>query len=153
MVSHTSYSEETTRAAARYQFAVPVTVELSNGLLRTPDHIAGLLVDLSHGGAGVVVPSDNRLRQRKRYRVIVDDYNGIIEIRNISQIGDGQLRLGVSFKSLGLELQELVSDVLERAQQQSSRLRQAPVPESISSVHVATTPVEGERFHPPLPRI
>lgn len=141
---YTNSSEETTRAAARYQFAVPITVELSNGLLRTPDHAAGLLVDLSQGGAAVLLPADKRLRIRKRYRVFVDDYTGIIEIRNLSELDEGQLRLGISFKSLGLELQELVADVLERAQQQSSRLRRAPVPESISSSAYATAPAPDE---------
>lgn len=92
-------------------------------------------MDLSHSGAAIVLPSDKRLRSRRRYRAILDDHTAIIEVANMTVLEEGQLRIGVSFKSLGLELQELVADVLERAQQRSSRLdRTSTVPESIAHV-------------------
>ena len=112
----------TARAASRYDFAVPTTVELSNGLLKTADRSDGLLVELSAGGAAIVIPTDSRLKVKKRYRVYVDDHEGVIEIRNITNLIDGQTRIGVSFFRLGLELQELVVDSLENAKRETSRL-------------------------------
>ncbi len=110
-----------TRENTRYDFAVPMIIEFGNGFLRAPDRTDAILVDLSQGGAAIVCPSDDRIRQRKRYRVWVDDYAGIIEIRNIRPLDDGRVRLGVAFKGLGLELQELVADTLQNAQFQTSR--------------------------------
>lgn len=115
-------SVSTTRAASRYDFAVPMSVELSNGLFRSADHIDAYLVDLSEGGAGLVLPTDPRLREKKRYRVLIDDHSGIIEIRNITNLSESQVRLGVAFKGLGLELQELVVDSVASARVESSRL-------------------------------
>ena len=99
-----------------------MSLELSNGLFRTADHIDAYLVDLSQGGAAVVLPIDPRLKVKKRYRVLIDDHTGIIEIRNIIELSDSQVRLGVAFKSLGLELQELVSDSLASARVETSRI-------------------------------
>lgn len=113
----------TARAAARYDFAVPMSVELSNGLFRTADRIDAYLVDLSADGAGLVLPTDRRLKVKKRYRVVIDDHNGIIEVRNITPLTDEQIRLGVLFKSLGLELQELVADSVAAARAETSRLK------------------------------
>ncbi len=115
-------SVSTARAASRYDFAVPISVELSNGLFRTADRVDAYLVDLSEGGAGLVLPTDQRLKVKKRYRVLIDDHSGIIEVRNITPLTDAQVRLGVSFKSLGLELQELVVDSVASARDQTSRL-------------------------------
>ncbi len=112
----------TIRAASRYDFAVPTIVELSNGLFKTADRSDGLLVELSAGGAAIVIPSDPRLKVKKRYRVYVDDHEGVIEVRNITELIDGQTRIGVSFFRLGLELQELVVDSLESAKRETSRL-------------------------------
>ena len=112
----------TAREAARYDFAVPMSVELGNGLLRASDRVDAFLVDLSAGGAALIVPADERLRVKKRYRVHVDDHSGIIEVRHITPLVDGQVRLGVAFKSLGLELQELVVDSLATARVDTSRL-------------------------------
>lgn len=113
----------TARAAARYDFAVPMSVELSNGIFRTADRIDAYLVDLSADGAGLVLPTDRRLKVKKRYRVVIDDHHGIIEVRNITPLTDEQVRLGVLFKSLGLELQELVADSVAAARTETSRLR------------------------------
>ncbi len=99
-----------------------MSVELSNGLFRSADHIDAYLVDLSESGAGLVLPSDSRLSVKKRYRVAIDDHSGIIEVRNITDLADSQVRLGVAFKSLGLELQELVVDSVATARGESSRL-------------------------------
>lgn len=115
-------SVSTTRAASRYGFAVPMSIELPNGLFRTADRVDAYLVDLSVGGAGLVVPADARLRVKKRYRVMIDDHGGIIEVRNITDLGEGQARLGVSFTSLGLELQELVADSLAGARVETGRI-------------------------------
>lgn len=115
-------SVSTIRAAARFDFAVPLSIELSNGLLRSADRIDAYLVDLSDGGAAIVLPADPRLGPKKRYRVHIDDHTGIVEIRNITELVDSQVRLGVAFKSLGLELQELVVDSLASARVESSRL-------------------------------
>lgn len=115
-------SVTTARAAARYGFAVPIAVELPNGLFKTADRVDAYLVDLSAGGAGLVLPADPRLRTKKRFRVIIDDHPGVIEVRNITGLGEDQVRLGVSFKSLGLELQELVADSLASARAETSRL-------------------------------
>jgi len=112
----------TAREAARYDFAVPMSVELGNGLLRASDRIDAFLVDLSAGGAALILPADERLRAKKRYRVHIDDHCGIIEVRNITPLVDDQVRLGVAFKSLGLELQELVVDSLAAARLETSRL-------------------------------
>ena len=115
-------SVPTAREAARYDFAVPMSVELGNGLLRASDRVDAFLVDLSAGGAALILPADDRLRAKKRYRVHIDDHSGIIEIRNITPLVDDQIRLGVAFKSLGLELQELVVDSLATARVETSRL-------------------------------
>jgi len=115
-------SISTARVAARYDFAVPMSIELSNGVFRSADLIDAYLVDLSDGGAGLVLPGDPRLRPKKRYRVRIDDHSGIIEIRNITELTESQVRLGVAFKSLGLGLQELVVDSLASARIESSRL-------------------------------
>ncbi len=112
----------TAREAARYDFAVPMSVELGNGLLRASDRVDAFLVDLSAGGAALILPADDRLRAKKRYRVHIDDHCGIIEVRNITPLVDDQVRLGVAFKSLGLELQELVVDSLAAARLETSRL-------------------------------
>lgn len=113
----------TARAAARYDFAVPMSVELSNGLFSAADRIDAYLVDLSADGAGLVLPTDRRLKAKKRYRVMIDDRSGIIEVRNITQLPGDQVRLGVLFKSLDLELQELVADSVAAARTENSRLR------------------------------
>jgi len=42
-----------------------MSLELSNGLFRTADHIDAYLVDLSQGGAAVVLPIDPRLKVKK----------------------------------------------------------------------------------------
>lgn len=115
-------SVSTTRAASRYDFAVPMSLELSNGIFRAADHVDAYLVDLSQGGAGLVLPSDPRLAVKKRYRVVIDDHSGIVEVRNITELNDAQVRLGVAFKSLGLELQELVVDSVAAARVETSRL-------------------------------
>lgn len=115
-------SISTARAAARYDFAVPMTVELGNGLFRAADRVDAFLVDLSSGGAGILIPADVRLKVKKRYRVHLDDHVGIIEVRNITALADAHARIGVAFKSLGLELQELVVDSLASARVETSRL-------------------------------
>lgn len=115
-------SVPTERAAARFDFAVPMTVELSNGWLRNADRVDAFLVDLSADGAALVMPADPRLRIKKRYRVNIDDHAGIIEVRNITELIDSQIRVGVAFKSLGLELQELIVDSVASARSESSRL-------------------------------
>ena len=114
--------QTTIRAASRYEFAVPTTVELSNGLFKTADRVEGLLVELSSGGAAIIVPSDVRLQLKKRYRVYIDDHEGVFQIRNIGELDDGQVRIGVSFFRLGLELQELVVDSLDDAKRETSRI-------------------------------
>ena len=113
---------EAVREATRYSFAIPMMIELGNGLFRQPDRTDAVLVDLSQGGAALVMMADERVREKKRFRVIIDDHAGIIEVRNTVAIEGGRLRVGVAFKSLGLELQELVADALENAVAQSSRL-------------------------------
>lgn len=115
-------SETTTRAAARYDFAVPLTFELSNGLFRTADRLDALLVELSQGGAALIAPHDRRYKVKKRYRVYIDDHVGIVEIRNVQALDEAQTRLGVAFHRLDLELQELVIDSLDNARHESSRL-------------------------------
>ncbi len=115
-------SETTTRTAARYDFAVPLTIELSNGLFRTADRVDALLVELSDGGGAVIAPQDRRYRLRKRYRVYIDDHAAIVELRNLVSDDNGQARLGVSFLRMDLELQELIVDSLDNARFESSRL-------------------------------
>jgi len=115
-------SETTSRAAARYEFAVPVVIELQNGLFRTADRIDGLLVELSEGGAALVSPNDDRYKLNKRYRVYIDDQEGIVELRNMVPLDETQSRLGVSFHRLDLELQELVVDSLAQAKREVSRI-------------------------------
>lgn len=117
-----SASATTTRAAARYEFAVPLTIELSNGLLRTADRVDALLVELSEGGAALIAPNDRRYKLKKRFRVYIDDHAGIVELRNVVGLDGGQFRLGVAFVRLDLELQELMVDSLDTARHQSSRL-------------------------------
>jgi hypothetical protein len=113
---------EPVRETTRYSFAIPMMVELPNGLFRQSDRTDAVLVDLSQGGAAMVAMADDRIRERKRFRVIIDDHAGIIEVRNVVAIEGGRVRFGAAFKSLGLELQELVADALENAVAQSSRL-------------------------------
>lgn len=115
-------NESTSREAARFEFAVPITIELSTGMFRTTDRIDGLLVELSSGGAAIIAPADERYKLKKRYRVFVDDQSGIIELKNLSPLEDGQARLGVRFHRLDLELQELIADTLDDARRHSSRL-------------------------------
>lgn len=114
-----------TRSDTRYEFAIPVVIELSRGLLRPADRVPGELVDMSKGGAAITTRSDPRLRLKKRYRVIVDDHVGIVAVQNIVPAGGDVVRLGVTFESLGLELQEIVSDALAEAQWMSSRIGQS----------------------------
>lgn len=114
-----------TRSDTRYEFAIPVVIELSRGLLRPADRVPGELVDMSKGGAAITTRSDPRLRLKKRYRVIVDDHVGIVAMQNIVPAGGDVVRLGVTFESLGLELQEIVSDALAEAQWMSSRIGQS----------------------------
>ncbi|NNC80938.1 MAG: PilZ domain-containing protein [Acidimicrobiales bacterium] len=115
-------AESPTRAKARYSMALPIVIELSNGLFRRPDAIEALLVDLSHGGAAIIVPNDARLKVKKRYRVWLDDHAGIIRTGSIVPHDDTCVRVGVRFERLGLELQELVVDTVQGAQARSSRL-------------------------------
>ncbi len=122
MASIRSDQEQPTREDARYRFAVPMVIELSNGLFRQADRLDASLVDLSAGGAALIAPQDPRLKRGKRYRVAVDDHEGICEIRNISPMDSGQVRLGVLFSRLGLELQELVADSIANAKIESSRI-------------------------------
>ena len=117
------------RGDTRYPFEVPVHVELARGFLRPADRVEGRLVDMSRGGAAIVLRSDPRLKPRKRYRVLIDDHAGIIAVSNITPFEDDEsapdddlVRVGVEFKSLGLELQEIVADALQEAQWNSSRL-------------------------------
>ena len=116
--------ETTIRSDARYGFAIPVSIELSRGLFRQADRVPGVLVDMSKGGAAITTRFDSRLRLRKRYRVIVDDHAGIIALKNLVTVDGDMVRMGVQFTSLGLELQEIVSDALEEAQWLASRLDQ-----------------------------
>ena len=116
--------DTTVRSDARYGFAIPVSIELSRGLFRQADRVPGVLVDMSKGGAAITTRFDSRLRLKKRYRVIVDDHPGIISLKNLVTIDGEMVRMGVQFTSLGLELQEIVSDALEEAQWLSSRLDQ-----------------------------
>ena len=122
-----------TRAETRYSFEVPVFVELSYGLLRPTDRVEGRLVDMSKTGAAIVLDADARLKPRKRYRVIIDDHAGVIALRNISPLDDGQVRVGVEFKSLGLELQEIVADAIQEAQWSNSRLDTESSPAILTS--------------------
>jgi len=113
---------EPTREKARYEIAVPMIIELRNGLFRQADRVEAFLVNLSSGGAALVTASDPRLKAKKRYRVAISDHAGIIEIRNISNTDSGNVRLGVRFSRLGLELQELVDDSLDAVRTASTRL-------------------------------
>ena len=115
-------SETTTREAARYEFAIPLTMELSNGLFRTADRVDALLVELSKGGAAIIAPQDRRYRIGKRHRVYIDDHVAILELRNLVLLDADQTRLGVSFLRLDLELQEILVDSLDNARSESSRL-------------------------------
>jgi hypothetical protein len=116
--------ESSPRTEARYDFEVPMSIELSRGLLRPADRVPAILVDLSKGGAAITTQADDRLRLNKRYRVIIDDRAGIIAVKNLVPAEGDLVRLGVQFKSLGLELQEIVSDALHEAQWMTSRLDQ-----------------------------
>jgi len=117
-----NHDAEPTRGKTRYELAVPMIIELRNGLFRPVDRVDAFLVNLSHGGAALLTSADERLREKKRYRVAIDDHAGIIEVRNITPTEDGKLRLGVKFSRLGLELQELVDDSLDAAKTASTRL-------------------------------
>jgi len=114
---------EPKREAARYGVAVPIIIELSNGLFRPADRVEAYVVDLSKDGAALVARADDRFKLKKRYRVAFDDHGGIIEVRNLSNTEDGQVRLGARFSRLGLELQELVVDSLAEARAEASRLK------------------------------
>ena len=118
-------SDSPTRSAPRYEFAFPVTVELSQGFLRPADRVPGRLVDMSVSGAAIVMAADPRLKLKRRYRVILDDHVGIITVKNLVPGDGGDVRLGVEFMRLGLELQEIVSDAIHEAQWAASRLDQA----------------------------
>lgn len=115
-------NETTSREAARYEFAIPIMIELSNGLFRTADRLDGLVVELSAGGAAIIAPMDERYKLAKKYRIFIDDQSGILQIRNMSPLEAGQIRLGVSLERLDLELQELVADTLDASRRESSRL-------------------------------
>ncbi|MGI9608400.1 MAG: PilZ domain-containing protein [Acidimicrobiales bacterium] len=114
--------ESTSRAAARHEFAVPMIVELPTRLLRPAQRVDALLVDLSPGGAALLLSQDTRLKEGRRFRVTIDDHGGIVQVRNITHLTEGQIRIGVTLESLGLELQELVADTLDNARKRSSRL-------------------------------
>ena len=101
---------------------MPAVLELSNGVFRAADQLDVLLVELSAGGAAIIAPSDRRYKIKKRYRVWVDDQAGILELRNVTQLDDTHVHLGVSFHRLDLVLQELVVDSLDTARQETSRI-------------------------------
>lgn len=122
MILRRTDQPQPTRGKVRYNFAVPMVIELARGPLRRADHVEAFLVDLSTDGAALVTGPDPRLKMRKRFRVSIDDHSGIIEIRNMSLLDDQRVRLGVQFSRLGLVLQELVDDSLHTAQQASSRI-------------------------------
>ena len=122
MPSPQTSSDDAPRQSPRYDFAIPIVIELSNGLFKTSDRVIAYLVDLSAGGAALISEGDPRLKSKGRYRVFVNDHSGVIQVRNISHLADGQVRLGVSFTRLGLELQELVVDSLATARSQATRL-------------------------------
>jgi len=131
MQTNTQGSQRAAREARRYPFAVPLTVDLPNGFFRRADSVDAIIVDLTKQGAALVMTRDPRLRERKRYRVQVDDHGGIIEVRYIKSAEDNLVRVGVHFKSLGLELQELVADSVQHAQTRFSRL-ESPTISSIN---------------------
>ena len=123
MLGKRSDAGEPTREATRYDSEIPIVIELKNGLFRQADRMDAYLVDLSATGAALVTKSDARYRVKDRYRVAVDDHAGIIEIRNLTESEDtGQVRLGVKFSRLGLELQELMVDSLADAKAKTNRL-------------------------------
>lgn len=113
------------REATRYSFSIPMTIELPAGWFRR-DRVDAFLVDLSTGGAALVTGNDQRLSVKKRFRISIDDREGIIEVRNLVQLDEGRLRIGVQFSRLGLELQELVADSIEAARELRSRLDPHP---------------------------
>ena len=125
--------DSATRAEARYAFEVPVSIELSRGLFRPADRIHGIIADMSKSGAAIRTTFDDRLRLNRRYRVIVDDHVGIILVKNIVQDHDDRIRMGVQFKRLGLELQEIVSDAIQEAQWVGSRLDQRRIPSDLTA--------------------
>lgn len=139
----------TTRAAARYDFAVPLTIEVSNGLFRPADRIDALLVELSDGGAAIIAPQDRRYRLKKRYRVHIDDHVGIVEIRNLVALDGAQARLGVAFLRLDLELQELVIDSLDNARHESSRLVKPSNMALPQTAELTPPPIPAELSVPP----
>lgn len=114
--------KDSPRESARYSLDVPMTIELSNGFFHRPDRVDASLVDLSHGGAAIVLATDYRLKRKGRYRAWIGDHAGIIEVGNLTSLDEDQTRLGVSFTKLGLELQELVADTLDAAKQRASRI-------------------------------
>ncbi len=65
--------------------------------------------------------------------MIIDDHVGIIAVRNIVQDEGELVRMGVQFRSLGLELQEIVSDALAEAQWVGSRLDQTRSPGGLTA--------------------
>ena len=142
MSGNPSPSESPPRATARYPFAVPMVVELSNGILRRTDRVDALLVDLSQGGAAIVMQPDPRLRVKRRFRVSIDDHDGVIEVRNVNEVDDGRLRIGVAFRGLGLELQELVVDALENAQFDASRISAERDPFAVSVADATMEEIE-----------
>jgi len=116
---------EPVREDNRYDFAVPMEIEVATGLFRQPDRLPAYLIDLSSGGAAILAQADTALRVKKRYRVWVDGLSGIIQIRHLSPVSERQVRLGVSFSRLDLGLQELVVDAIARARIESTRIRGA----------------------------
>ena len=110
------------RDQRRYPFAVHVVIERRVRLFAQPERIDGALIDLSEDGAGIVVPSSVDFRERATHRIFVNDHEGVIQVRNITLIDDDRQRLGVRFRRLGLDLQELVADSLDAAHRAESRL-------------------------------
>lgn len=122
MIVQRTEQAEPTRETSRYQLGVPFIIELRNGFFRRADRVEAFLADISAGGAAVVAEADPRFKVKKRYRAAINDHEGIIEIRNISEIEEGRVRLGVQFSRLGLELQELVDDEINEAKTAASRI-------------------------------
>jgi hypothetical protein len=99
-----------------------MVIELSNGLFRRADLWEALLVDMSNGGAAMIVLHEPRLKANKRYRVRIDDHDGIIRTGSVVAHDETKVRVGMRFERLGLELQEIVSDAVQAAQERASRL-------------------------------
>lgn len=110
------------RASTRYEFALPALFELRKGFLRRPESVEAIIVNLSGTGASLVLSADDRLRPSKRYRVLLDGYSGLVEIRRLIPLPNSLVRIGVEVKHFEVELQELVADLLEEASRQRSSL-------------------------------